>query len=296
MILYTNGCSHTQGDDRALGDDFAELSWPNHLYSKLIRNVDGTHQLNNGAMSGANNKIITSSVIYDLTVNPKPDYAVIQFTYSNRFWTPYSSAHKVERADQPFTFGKFHQPTGSLWNIEKQRAEPDDGLKRFDTHKSIDPNLLFMKESVNPHKQDPKKETTLVDLAFYDQYYRGKTPSVACNNHHLIEIKLMETFLKSMDIPYTFIVWARMYAHNYNVIEKTLDHSRILNYDHGEFFDMDRMMPTLGFSYPDNSQHHMLPGQKFIAEAVYRHKTEGTKLVPKHKLSSKYEDFIEDLY
>ena len=300
MILYTNGCSHTKGDDRALGDDFATLSWPNHLYKKMIRNLPGSHSLYNAALSGNNNKVIISNVVNDLTTMPKPDYVVIQFSYTNRFWTPFSTlakhvdmeTAKRERADQPYTFGKFHQPTGSLWNIELQRAEPDDGLKKFNTHETIDPQLLS-----NPtFNEDPRDNTTLVDYAFYDQYYRGQTPTVACNDHHLVEVKLLETFLKSMDIEYTFIIWGRMYINNYTAIEKSIDHSRILNYDHGEFFDMDRMMPSLGFSYPENSQHHMLAGQKFIAEAVYRHKTKGAKLVPRHKMSSNYEEFIEDLY
>jgi len=252
MLLYTNGCSHTAGDDHALGPDYGLKVWAHQLFRMITNDQPGTHNLINKAISGNNNQLLSSRVIRDLQ-NCKPDYAVIQFTHPNRFWTP----------------GNSHQPGGHY----------------------ISTNLETGVGQLNKHKDSVNKK-------FYQKHFMTRYAYVECTNQMIATIKYIETFLKSINVPYTFIVWSRILAANYDKFESTLDHSRILNYDYGEYFEMDKMMHTYGFKYPEYNMHFEEPGQKFIAKAVHKHIIDGTKLVPKHKISSdsNHEYFIDSLY
>tara|TARA_R110000822_G_scaffold200214_1_gene337787 strand:+ start:21 stop:827 length:807 start_codon:yes stop_codon:yes gene_type:complete len=268
MILYTNGCSHTHGTANCLGKNYRDLNWAATLFR-----IGSFSDWQDSSIQGNNNKLLVSKVVQDLVSGTyKPDYAVIQFTYPSRFRTP----------------GKNHQPNATLWNEVAKKAEFDTGLS-------------LNKQQVRWHKRSHithcgNNKVTDIDTAFYDQYYRGREPQVECTIEMFTEIKLVETLLKSLDIKYTFIIWPRIYAECYSSVEKTIDHSRVLNYGHGEYFDMDRMMPTYGFNYPRHTHHFEEPGQQFIANAVYNHMTQGTKLIPAHKIEQTNEQFIDELY
>tara|TARA_R110000822_G_scaffold41509_3_gene112963 strand:- start:974 stop:1774 length:801 start_codon:yes stop_codon:yes gene_type:complete len=266
MKLYTIGCSHTHGTKSALGPNYREQNWAARLF-KMLRGKDPHDYWYDSSMSGSNNKILCSNVVNDLCSDMRPDHAVIQFTYPTRFWTPHSSdgADRNHRIDQPYTFGKCHQPDGSY-------------------------TYSLANDS------NPKETVTNIDVDFYKQYYRGRVPQQAATVHMMTEIKLIQTFLKSINIPYTLIVWPRIFANCYNDVEKTIDRSTVLNYDHGEYFDMDKLMPTHGFHYPKHTRHFRADAHQFIAESVYKHITTGTKLVPGHKMHSSDESFIDSVY
>lgn len=271
MKLYTIGCSHTYGDDTALGKDFRQKTWGHKLAKKFDAEWVDT------SISGNNNKIICSTIIENLYGQQiAPDYAVVQFTYPTRFWTPYKDDRNLEfqRIADPATFGKFHQPDGS-WK--------------------------FMFESQDSeYATDPDKGTTEADIGFYGQYWRSRISQTACTIHLMSEIKQIEVVLNSLDIPYTFIVWPRIFAQCYNNVAKSIDTSRVLNYDVdnkgiGQYYDMDRLLPTYDINWPKTSQHYKEDGQEFIADALYKHIIAGTKLVPNGKMSSN-ESFIDSVY
>lgn len=253
MLLYTNGCSHTAGDDRALGPDHGLKVWPYHLFTHMTAGKDGTHNLINRAIGGNNNQLLSSRVIRDLQ-DFKPDYAVIQFTHANRFWTP----------------GHSHQPNGD----------------------HVPPTFLQTGEI----RETSDKDT--VNKNFYDMYYMSRFAYVECTNQMLTTIKYVETLLKSIDVPYTFIVWPKILDANYDSFENTLDHSRILNYYQGRYYPIRKILSTYGIEFPEDNQHYEEPGQQAIADAVHRHITDGTKFIPKHKISSDPhpEDFIDSVY
>jgi len=276
VILYTNGCSHTYGCPRALdkqqwgvSDKFRKKTWG----AKLAKILGA--DWSDSSLSGNNNKLMCSDILHDL-YNPilKPSYAVIQFTYPTRFWTPYATHGEhaipvIERNyntnhDRPF-FGKNHQPNGS-WPKEESRfvAKPYDGL-------------------------------TKADKAFCDQYFEGRGAIAACTIHMMAEIKQIELALNDREIPYTFIIWPQIFHEAYNDVSDSIDKSRVLNYDSGEYFNMDKLLPSHGHKYPKGSAHLQEPGQQFLAEAVYKHMIASTKLVPKGRLVEA-ETFIDTMY
>jgi len=273
MKLYTIGCSHTHGHEGALGPNYREQNWAARLF-KMLKGKDSHDYWHDNSMSGCNNKLLCSNVVNDLSSDMRPDHAVIQFTYPTRFWTPHSSEgadqnhlRSLKNFGQPYTFGKFHQPDGTYTYTQ------GDGFGC-----------------------DPKETITNIDVEFYKQYYRGRVPQQAATVHMMTDIKLIQTFLKSIDIPYTLIVWPRIFAICYNNVEKTIDHSTVLNYDNGEYFDMDKLMPSHGHHYPKHNRHFRADAQQFIAESVYKHITMGTKLVPRHKMHTSNEVFIDSVY
>ena len=82
MRLYVNGCSHTYGTELSLDGDF-QSAWPYLLAKKLDAN------LTNSSKIGVSNFTIYKNTIEDiLSLNQKPDLAIIQWTHFERFDTP----------------------------------------------------------------------------------------------------------------------------------------------------------------------------------------------------------------
>jgi hypothetical protein len=253
MLLYTNGCSHTVGDDRALGEDIHLKNYPHHLFRLMTADKPGSHNLINKGITGNNNQLMMSNIVRDLQ-NIQPDYAVIQFTHANRFWTP----------------GHSHQPNG------------------------IHVPPTFVKTQTFREGSDGDA----VNKDFYMLHFMSEYAFLECTFQMISWMKYIETLLKSKDIPYTFIVWPHIFDVCYDEFESTIDHSRILNYDNGQYYGMCELMPTYGYTYPYGNHHFEEPAQKYIAKAIYEHATNGTKLVKKSKIERALDTdkFIDSLY
>ena len=289
MKLYTIGCSHTHGTEDTLGPNYRDQNWAARLFRMFAGRDQQTHDpisiehpINRTAVgdsiwfdnsvSGTNNGNIVSRIVNDICGQQiRPDHAVIQFTYPTRFWTPLSSSYGKMRITigDPYTFGTTHQPNG-----------------KHATNKSQDDH----RDGTNP-----LKSRTFHDKAFYDEYFRGPAAQQTAALHMFSEIKLVETLLKSLNVPHTFIIWPRVYSMCYTAVESSIDHSSVLNYDRGKYYEMDGLMRTYGYKFPSHSLHYFPDGHQFIAESVYNHILSGKKLVPNGTIQSA-ETFVDSVY
>ena len=290
MNLYTTGCSHTHGTEDTLGPNYREQNWaarlfkmfagrdevafriPNSIKNSINITLVGDSIWFDNSVPGSNNASIVSRIVNDICGRQiRPDHAVIQFTHPTRFWTPLNSSYgdvQITIGD-PYTFGTMHQPNG-----------------KHATNKSEDDHR---------HGTNPLNSRTFHDKAFYDEYFKGPAAQRTATLHMFSEIKLVETLLKSLNIPHTFIIWPRVYSTCYTAVESAIDHSRILNYDDGIYYEMDKLMPTYGYKFPSYSLHYFPDGHQFIAESVYNHILSGKKLVPNGTIESS-ETFVDSVY
>ena len=257
MLVYINGCSHTQGvrasfDGPAKGKNFAAKIEQKLKCKAIDRSIIGND--NRTIIDGLIN-FVTNSEIF-------PDYVIIQFTYPDRMRTP----------SRDVIGFKTHNPSmGAV--IE---------------HQSFD--LV----------SHPDRGVTYPDVAFYQQYYNTAESRASLYLELTNDLKLAESFLKQYEIPYTFIVWPNISenAKNRNLF-KSLDFTRILNYENNQLFGMESVLKSHDFLMGSKNMpkeglvdiknkydpvfdwHFREDAHDFLADAVISHMNDGTKLLPK---------------
>jgi hypothetical protein len=130
---------------------------------------------------------------------------------------------------------------------------------------------------------------TKSDYRFLKQYYDFAKSDLMLQLELTLDIQLMEGYLKSKDIPYSFIVWPYMTksATNRNAF-RDIDTSRIINYDDYTLYDMYTVLRSYEFitssePSPDDPRvldgHFMEDALDFMANSIIDHMINGTKLV-----------------
>ena len=126
MILYCNGCSYSYGTELSLNGDLT-LAWPylvaNKLDAKLI----------NGSKGGQSNLMIYKKTVEDiLSLERKPDLAIIQWTFIERFDTPVGNSYQFKYPENNLQY-QTHYP----FVIHKTDNENNEWYKNYYDIKSI---------------------------------------------------------------------------------------------------------------------------------------------------------------
>ena len=119
MILYCNGCSYTYGTELSLGN--LKLAWP-YLVAKKLNAT-----LINGSQQGQSNLIIYKKTVEDiLSLEKKPDLAIIQWTFFERFVTPVGKKFLMSSPNTKLKF-QTHFPFAH----DRSREEDKDWYRNY---------------------------------------------------------------------------------------------------------------------------------------------------------------------
>ena len=220
-----------------------ENPWEKNLAVKLSKKLK-CEIIDDAVLANSNRQIIDHLLNTTIKVDKFPDYAVIQFTHKERFRTPFLKQLGFKR----------HVATAGITNLNR--------LNRYSNHSD--------------------NGITYIDFEYYKQYYDSRFSNASLELELTLDIKLVESYLQNLNIPYTFIIWPRVLEiAQERPLFKSLDLSRILNYENGQLWDMHSLLVSHGFELPKNDPFHFKEDSfEFISNAIIEHMNYGTKLKP----------------
>tara|TARA_R110000744_G_scaffold10628_8_gene32999 strand:- start:5715 stop:6515 length:801 start_codon:yes stop_codon:yes gene_type:complete len=257
-IFYVNGCSHTEGTSEALNGDMSK-SWPNQLRDKY----DIT--LKDRSWAGCSNDRIARTTLEGLSDVPiPPDYAVLQWTYSNRFEVP------SKEPDEDFEQVLPHTHWASRYKAWQDGNEYSRKIR------------YFCHSHYNHKIPDRKKVMDRVIL-----------------NHMLSTQYTLEAY----GVDYAYIVWPlldpQLLAESN--VWKRMDKSRIINYNEHDdtVYHMDGVLRSHGYKLSNVKRedgtidkHYMADGNEWLADQVWEFYKYGKGMKPNH---SKYDELLDDM-
>ena len=251
MLLYCNGCSFTKGTELSLEGNL-KLAWPYLLANKL----DAT--LINDSQAGQSNLMIYKKTVDQiLSIEKKPDLAIIQWTFIERFDTPVS----LERQKHPF------------FDTSKISYHTHYPFTLKDSNKN---NHTFYKQYFNI--QNTPHIEYLVDTSLFYIY-------------------MLQSFLKAKRIPFIFMDFDnnRRYG-SINPKRKNKQYTPRLEMNNW-IHDFKTSMPEILFSYDYKlkigDDHFLKDAHEFISEAILDYYYLGDKLFTKRRhIQSRQRDII----
>lgn len=221
MKLYFNGCSHTVGVCSDLHN--IEQTYPYKLSSKL--NAD----FNNSAFPRSSNDRIARTTVEDISsMDYKPDVAIIQWSYYDRFETPLL----------------IKDPVGTTLNWEKHR------LRELEW------------KQYSPYGQTSMGEENEILYEFLD---KNKINAI---NSFLYKVILLDTFLSFNDIRpvHMFFPSSRIIKNN-PIIQSLLAQCNTKNFFNSPFIGMENCLDEHEFSR-GKDQHFLEDAHSFLAESL----------------------------
>jgi hypothetical protein len=218
-----------------------ENPWEKNLATKLSKKLKC--EIIDGAAAGSSNREIIDHLLNTtIEVDKFPDYVVIQFTHKERFRTPYKNKMGFKR----------HIPIPSITNIAR----------------------------TNQYSDNSDNGVTYADFEYYKQYYCSIFADANLELELTLDIKLVESYLQNLNIPYTFIIWPYVLEiAQERELFKSLNFSRILNYENGQLWDIHSLLVSHGYD-PEDELHFKEDSYEFISNAIIEHMNYGTKLKP----------------
>lgn len=219
-----------------------ENPWEKNLAAKLSKKLK-CEIIDDAVLGNSNRGIIDHLLNTTIEVDKFPDYAVIQFTHKERFRTPY----KKKMGFKP--------------HVPHIRMDKLEGFRYSD---------------------NSDNGVTYTDFEYYKQYYDSRFSIATSELELTLDIKLIESYLQNLNIPYTFIIWPQVLKiAQERGLFKSLDLSRILNYENGQLWDMHGLLVSHGFELPKKDKVHFKEDSfEFISNAIIEHMNYGTKLKP----------------
>jgi hypothetical protein len=234
-----------------------ENPWEKNLAAKLSKKLK-CEIIDNAVLGNSNRGIIDHLLNTTIKVDKFPDYVVIQFTHKERFRTPYKKKMGFKRHVPSIRMGRF------------------DG---------------------RPHSRNSDNGITSIDFEYYKQYYDSKFSDATLELELILDIKLVESYIQNLNIPYTFMIWPQVLEIAQECkLFKSLDLSRILNYENGQLWDMYSLLVSHGFELSKKDKFHFKEDSfEFISNAIIEHMNYGTKLKPT-EIYTPIQHQIDNLY
>lgn len=260
-VFYVNGCSHTEGTMEALKGDMSK-SWPNQFKAKYDVTVK------NRSWAGCSNDRIARTTLEGLSdVAIPPDYAVLQWTYSNRFEAP---AKDGEDADFEQILPHTHWASRyKVW------------------------------------QEDPRNEYSRKIRYFCHTHYNHKIPDRKKVMDRVLLNHMLSTqyTFEAYGVDYAYIVWPVIDPDllRESSVWKRIDKSRIINYDEATDtpLHMDGIIRSHGYRLSNVrredgtlDKHYQADGNEYIADSVWKFYKYGQVMKAN---TPKYEQLLDDM-
>lgn len=126
MLIYTVGCSHTNGTETAIPD-------LKKTYPHVLENWIDDARMINHSVGGASNDCIHRLGTHDILTSPEvPDVVIAQWTHLDRFETPTARLRNISESDNKATLDHMHQQyRGWFPHTPESVAKRADAGSRF---------------------------------------------------------------------------------------------------------------------------------------------------------------------